>query len=38
MPSPKTSKDIKVYNGITQFCRYVIWDFAFIMAPFTKSS
>ncbi len=36
MPTPKTPKDIQVFNGMTQYYQCFIKDFAFIMAPTTK--
>jgi hypothetical protein len=36
MPTPKTPKDIYVFNGMAQYYRYFIKDFAFIMAPIIK--
>jgi hypothetical protein len=36
MPTPKTLKDIHVFNGMSQYYRCFIKDFTFIMAPITK--
>jgi hypothetical protein len=36
IPTPETVKDIEVFNGMTQYYRCFIKDFAFIMAPITK--
>jgi hypothetical protein len=36
MPTPKTPKDIQVFNGMAQYYRGFIKDFIFIMAPITK--
>jgi hypothetical protein len=36
MPTPKTLKDIQVFNGMTQYYRCFIKDFSFIMVPITK--
>jgi len=36
MPTPKTPKDVQVFNGMTQYYMCFIKDFVFIMAPITK--
>jgi len=36
MPTPKTTKDIQVFNGMTLYYQCFIKDFTFIMAPITK--
>jgi hypothetical protein len=36
MSKPKDPKDIRVFNGMAQFYRWSIWNFAFIMALITK--
>jgi len=36
MPTPKTPKAIQIFNGMAQYYKYFIKDFAFIMAPITK--
>jgi hypothetical protein len=36
MPTPKTPKDIRVFNGMAQYYRCFIKDFTFIMAPIIK--
>ncbi len=36
MPTLKTPKDIQVFNGMAQYYKCFIKDFAFIMAPITK--
>jgi hypothetical protein len=35
MPTPRTIKDIQVFNGLAQFNRCFIRDYAKIMAPIT---
>jgi hypothetical protein len=34
--TPKTPKKIQVFNGMAQYYKSFIKDFAFIMAPITK--
>jgi hypothetical protein len=36
MPLPKTSQEIQIFNGMAQFYRCFIKNFASIMAPITK--
>jgi hypothetical protein len=36
MPIPKTPQEIQVFNGMAQFYRCFIRNFAFVMAPITK--
>jgi hypothetical protein len=36
MPTPKTPKDIRVFNGMAQYYQCFIKDFTFIMAPIIK--
>jgi hypothetical protein len=36
MPTPKTLKDIQVFNGMAQYYQCFIKDFVIIMAPVTK--
>jgi hypothetical protein len=36
MPTPKTPKEIQVFNGMAQFYYCFIKNFAFIMAPITE--
>jgi hypothetical protein len=36
MPTSKTLKDIPIFNGMAQYYKCFIKDFAFIMAPITK--
>jgi hypothetical protein len=36
MPTPKTPKDIQVFNGMAQYYQCFIKYFTFIMAPITK--
>jgi hypothetical protein len=36
MPPPKNSHQIQVFNGMAQFYRWFIKNFATIMAPTTK--
>jgi hypothetical protein len=36
MPTPKTTKDIHIFNGMAQYYQCFVKDFAFIMVPITK--